>query len=535
MIRFYLFAAFALALGYAQFRESGLPEIAGRLEVSVEQAGSGRLVPARVYLFKNDRPFRLSPVEALFPIRVDMFYRERLWQTRRRAATLEVTCNDQSHFLLLDGKGNYDLPAGKYRVEAYRGLFFKPASEEFELRAGQTTSVVLKLAPVKGHEQWLSGDDHIHITRGPEDDDVFLRWLQAEDLSVGNFLQLQRQMDAAVQYAFGPAGEAKAPGYSLRPGHESRSAFYGHVNLLGGREMIRPLSVGSEYANSPEAYPFPTILFRRGRALGATVGYAHFDGSVKHSALLLDLAHRSLDFVEVQQFGVTKSEAWYQVLNAGFQVTGIAGSDFPVGLGRLKAWPRAIPLLGPERTLVKAAPGDSAYEAWAAGVRRGAVVVSNGPLVEFTVNGKGPGTIIPWSGESLQATGSVGVAAYRPIESVEVVLNGQVVASRKGDGKQTELDMPFQLPLRESAWIAARVNCVREESEPAIQAHTNPVYLLREGKPVLVRADREALLRKWEAEAAYYKSPELKFGSEQQRSELLRAVDETLRVLRAGL
>ena len=162
-------------------------------------------------------------------------------------------------------------------------------------------------------------------------------------------------------------------------------------------------------------------------------------------------------------------------------------------------------------------------------------MVSNGPLVEFTVNGKGPGATIQWSGESLQVTGSVGVAAYRPIESVEVVVNGQVTASRKGDGKQTELGMPFQLPLRESAWIAARVNCVREESEPAIQAHTNPVYLLREGKPVLVRADREALLRKWEAEAAYYKSPELKFASEQQRSELLRAVDETLRVLRAGL
>jgi hypothetical protein len=44
------------------------------------------------------------------------------------------------------------------------------------------------------------------------------------------------------------------------------------------------------YANSPEAYPFPAVLFARGRQLGATVGYAHFSGSMPHSTLLLDLA-----------------------------------------------------------------------------------------------------------------------------------------------------------------------------------------------------------------------------------------------------
>src|SRR6185436_2632588 len=99
--------------------------------------------------------------------------------------------------------------------------------------------------------------DHIHLVRTRQDDDVFLGWLEAEDLSVGNFLQLQRQMDAAPQHAFGRAGEAKKAGYSVRPGHESRCEYYGHVNLLGGREMIRPLSIGKMYASQEEAYPFP--------------------------------------------------------------------------------------------------------------------------------------------------------------------------------------------------------------------------------------------------------------------------------------
>ena len=91
------------------------------------------------------------------------------------------------------------------------------------------------------------------------------------------------------------------------------------------------------YANTPEAYPFPNRLFAEGRAIGAAVGYAHFDGAMKHSTLPLDLALGAIDFIEVFQFGVLKAEPWYELLNAGFRVTGIAGSDFPANLSRVQA------------------------------------------------------------------------------------------------------------------------------------------------------------------------------------------------------
>jgi hypothetical protein len=73
-------------------------------------------------------------------------------------------------------------------------------------------------------------------------------------------------------------------------------------------------------------------VFDQGRRAGATVGFAHFNGSAPHSTLLMDLTLSRLDFIEVFQFGVLKSQEWYELLNAGFQVTGIAGSDFPVPL-----------------------------------------------------------------------------------------------------------------------------------------------------------------------------------------------------------
>src|SRR5579864_3384909 len=518
VVRPVLFGVFALALTWAQF-QVGAPELSAHLDLQIDP-----VMPARVYLFKDDQPFRLSPVQAMLPLRIDLFYRERLWTNSPTPETLEVTCNDQSHFFLLKGRASFNLPAGHYRVEAYRGLFFIPASEQFDLKAGETRQVTVRLKNWAGsaREQWISGDDHIHLTRSRADDDVFLGWLQAEDLSVGNFLQLQRQADAAVQYAFGRPGEARREGYAIRPGHESRSEFYGHVNFLGGREMIRPLSVGAMYANSPESYPFPAVLFAKGRTLGATVGYAHFNGSMPHSTLLMDLALKNIDFLEVFQFGALKTGEWYELLNAGLHATGIAGSDFPVPLNRVKSWPRGIPLLGPERTLVKAPHNGSAYGAWSAGVRKGNAIVTNGPLVEIHA-------------DESTSTVSASASYFRPLEKLEIVRNGQVVAGVPGDGKRTALTISVEVPGTESCWVAARVAAQKEPGEPEIQAHTNPVYLLRDGKPVIIQSAREALVARWETEMAWYKSAPVAFRSDAERREFFHQADLALQELRRPL
>jgi hypothetical protein len=509
--RSYLVAFFGLALGWAQFRESGAPELAAHLELATDP-----VAPARVYLFKDGQPFRFSPVQALLPLRVDLFYRERLWRSSDHPDVLEVSCNDQSHFFLLKGRASFDLPAGHYRVESYRGLFYTPAQVEFDLRAGETRKVSLKLENWAGaaREQWLSGDDHIHLTRSREDDPVFLAWLKAEDLSVGNFLQLQRQADAAVQYAFGAAGRAADARYAIQPGHESRSEFYGHVNLLGGRELIRPLSVGTMYANSPDTSWYPLRLFEIGRRAGALVGYAHFSGSTPHSTLLLDVT-RSLDFVEVFQFGVLKTAEWYELLNAGFHVTGIAGSDFPVPLNRSKTWPRWIPLLGPERTLVKAPPAPDPYTAWAAGVKAGKAIVTNGPLVELNANGN-----------TVTAT----AAFYRPLVRLEIVRNGAVIASASGDEHRKELSVSAALSGGESYWVAARVTAQKLADEPDIQAHTNPIYVAGPN-PVPVPEARRGLAARWKTELDWYRSGPLQFASEPLRRKFFEEGEQALKIL----
>jgi hypothetical protein len=527
-----LFAALTLS---AQQRDSALrPDHTSALTIEVRHADTGELVPARVYLFRGATPHRLSPVDNLLPLFEDNFYRERIWRMTNEPRSLEVDIHNQWHDLLLEGKATFDIPAGEdYRVEAYHGFFWHPGAAQFQMQPEQPKTVVVKLRPIAPgrQEKWISGDEHIHLMRAKEDDPVFLKWLRAEDLNVGMFLTGMRQQHFGVQYGWGREGEARLPGFSIRSGQETRSEFYGHTLLFGQHRLIEPPGIGSMYGNSPWAYPYPPAYFQEGHQAGAITGYAHFHGSMPHSQLLLNLVQNRLDFVEMLQYGWIKTRAWYELLNAGLRVVGTAGCDFPDPHNHFRPWPRHLPLLGPERTLVKADPGESAYAAWAAGIQRGAVVISNGPLLDFEVDGEAPGKIFQWSGPSRDIAARATAVFYRPIVKVEIVLNGRVVATAEGDGKQNEVMVPFQTKITESSWIAARAKSVSYPGEPEIWAHANPVYVLQDGQPVYVKRDREALRERWAAEVEYYKTASLQFEKESQREELMRMAEDTLRAL----
>lgn len=527
----------------AQVRDSALrPDYAAHLEVVVQDGETGKVVPARVYLFRSGQQHRLSPVDSLLPLLQDNFYRNRIWRMTNTPKTLEVFVRNMPHTILLDGRATFDVPAwNEYRIEAHRGLFYSPATADFALKPNERKTVTLKVYPMAPgrQEQWISADDHVHLARAKEDDNVFLRWMQAENLHVLNDLEGQRQQHFGVQHGWGREGEGRAPGQSIRSGHETRSDFYGHVLVLGGRELIRPLGIGDMYGNAPEAYPYPAVTFAQGRKLGGLAGFAHFHGSREHSTLLMDLALNHLDFVEVMQYALVKMKpwykaiGWYELLNSGFRVVGTAGCDFPDPTDHFVPWPHVLPLLGPERTLVKAKakPGESAWETWADGIRRGAAVVSNGPLLEFTVEGKEPGAVISWTGSSHSVKGVATAVFHRPLERLEIVANGKVVASTEGEGAKKEITLPFDFPVSESTWVAARAQSPNLRPDIAIWAHSNPLYVLRDNRPVHVKQDRELIRQQWEKEVAYYRSAGLVFAADSQRKEFFRLAEETLKIL----
>jgi hypothetical protein len=502
-------AGFALLLAWAQWEELGPPAHAARLEVTTTSR-----MPARIYLFRNSAPFRLTPVDGVIPIRSDTYYRDALYTRAPNPSVVEVVANNEYHYLLLKGSATFYLPPGRYTLEAYRGLFYAPAVANLDLKADETRRLDVDLKPWTDPAAWISGDDHIHLTRDRKHDPVFLSWLEAEDLTVGNFLQLQRQMDAAVQYGFGRAAEARRGRYSIRSGQESRNEFWGHINLLGNDRLIRPLSTGAMYANAEDSDPWSALWFEEGRKAGAIAGFAHFPWKPQRSTLLMDAALGNLDFVEVFQFGVLKTEIWYEMLNAGLRVHPIAGSDFPVPFARFKQWPRWLPLLGPERALVRAGRSGDSFREWADGVRQGRAIVTNGPLVELDVD---------------RASGLATAKAsfWRPLEKIEIVRNGTVIAAGAGGSVTAEGAI-----TPDSCWLAARVRAQTLPGEPDIQAHTAPVFFLRDGKPVNVRAARQSAAAQWEDNLAFFRGAGIRFSSESRKRAFFEQAERALEVLK---
>ena len=105
-------------------------------------------------------------------------------------------------------------------------------------------------------------------------------------------------------------------------------------------------------------------------------------------------------------------------------------------------------------------------------------------------------------------------------------------ATAKGDGKRQKLEIEGPVAVGESAWFAAHGVAKKEEGEPDIQAHTNPVYALENGRPVRVQEAREAYANRWAAEVEYYRGAKLPFANDRQRAGFFAACERAWEVLR---
>jgi hypothetical protein len=104
----------------------------------------------------------------------------------------------------------------------------------------------------------------------------------------------------------------------------------------------------------------------------------------------------------------------------------------------------------------------------------------------------------------------------------------------RGDGQKKHLSAAVSLDCRESCWAAARVQARKEENEPELQAHTNAAYLVRNGRPVMMRAARQSVVNQWEAEIARYREANLVFTAAQKK-EFFDQAERALAALRRPL
>ena len=438
----------------------------GTLRLAVEDAASGRPIPARFGLY--DETGR-APLPSERSVLVHRFVDEvrLLWVNPR-------TWWPSEHRLAFYVDGEYEarLPAGNYELVATRGPEYRGYQRTVEVRADETTDLAILIEryadlPAEG---WYSGDSHVHIARDHTEDDAVWAQVAAEDIHVANLLEMGNiAVTHFKQPAWGEAGQYVREGHALVSGQEDpRTVQRGHTIHHNLRRPIR---------QDPESYFMYHRVFEASRAQGGISGYAHmgqlFNGE---RGLALDVPFDLVDFIEVLQGGRLYDDIWYSFLNLGFNVRPIAGADYPY-------FGPTLP--GVERTYVKL-DGPFAPSEWFNAYRAGHTYVSNGPFLEFHVNGREMGSELRVArGESLDI---VAEASLNPdidrLNRLELVVHGDVVAMATetfGDGDR--LRLAARIEADESLWVAVRAYGDRDGARDMTVAHSAPVFVVVEDEP----------------------------------------------------
>ncbi len=411
-------------------------------------------------------------------------------------------------FFYSDGVSTLTVPAGEVEVTAVRGLATPPATERVTIKAGETRTVTVTLAPVWNARAngWLAGEHHFHLNYGGPyvlEPDVLTNMGLAEELDVLTpmLANLAQRFEDQPLFAY---RHVKAKPWIVWS-QEVRAHFFGHVGVLNASSLHWPWIWG------PSGYDVHDRDDRTNgdvldwtRAHGGISTYVHPVSAAGTFALdaprgiptgfVADAVQGKIDAIELaclwsDERGTT--DLWYRILNAGIPMAITAGTDVMNNLYRTMAVGTTRVYVHPDK------PGDVA--SYFAALKAGRSFVSTGPMLDFHVSAAGPGQVIKRGSGSASYTLDIHSAVA--VDTVEIVVNGAVVERLGG------LDAPgsrhitgtVQLPV--GGWVAARVSGAPTRAWPAMDsyafAHTAPVWIDRVGstEPSAKAAAARDLLR----------------------------------------
>jgi hypothetical protein len=153
--------------------------------------------------------------------------------------------------------------------------------------------------------------------------------------------------------------------------------------------------------------------------------------------------------------------------------------------------------------------GPLTYESWLDGVRKGRTFVTNGPMLDFHINGKGIGdeVLLKKPGTAL-LEGRVRFDLNRDdVDRVDVIVNGATVKSFPKGSHPGEITFQFPYEFTSTSWVALKaVGGMTDEPaswhpsppQPGSQAHTAAIYVTIQGAPPLSAQPAAKLLaHKW--------------------------------------
>lgn len=392
-------------------------------------------------------------------------------------------------------------PAGPVTVTAVSGLATPSVTGTATVPAGGSAELVLDLEPVwdAGEAGWYSGDHHFHLNYGgirdlaPTD---LLGMMRGEQLDVATPLlaNLHNRFEDQALWGWRHDGPPVA-----RFGQEVRAHFHGHVGMFGIDSLFWPWIWG----------PGNPVYNRDDRSNAEAMQHAREEGGIGvyvhpvsirdpfenpssipleliPDGVLGDMGAIELACLWTDELGT--AEVWYRLLNIGRPVLAVAGTDVMKDYFRTMA-------IGTTRVYAQV-EGPFTFDSYMDGLHAGRSFVSTGPLLEFLVDGVGPGGVV----DPVRARWTLDIHSAVPYDRVEVLVNGAVVWSGEGTAEPGTRAHSGSLDLPEGGWIAVRAYSDGPVEWPAMNpsafAHSAPVWIGRVGstEPAAERAAAADLL-----------------------------------------
>jgi TolB protein len=459
----------------------------GRVRVAVKDAATGQETQSRVYAIGSDGK-SYTPQ--------DGFHR------------MVVVTND--HYFHAPGNFTIELPVGPATIELTKGFEYRPEKQSVVVAANETRTIEFALKrtidmPARG---WYSGDNHIHMNYGGIYEATprsLMLEADGEDLHVINDL-IANQAGTRIhdlKYFEGKLNAISKPNRLMYFNEEFRPGFAGHMALLNLKKFVWPQFLGNRGTAVAAHYPPNSHVLDEVHAQGGVAGYVHpfttperdpeeYDYSGARE-FPVNAALGNVDYYDVMCIWsdeYVSAKVWYRVLNLGFRVPASAGTDAMTNYWR-------APAIGTTRVYVR---GGSTldYQEWVRALTAGRSFVTNGPLIFMRVDQREPGDELRLPGaKATPVRVEVEARSIFPMEALDIVQNGKVVRSVKPTDPY-HVTFAESVPVDRSGWIAARVTGPGKQHllmDSYVYAHTNPVYLMKEGSTPSSPEDAQYFLR----------------------------------------
>jgi hypothetical protein len=464
-----------LTVGRVRLIERSLREIArlGCIDVSVTDRATGEPIPARI-----------TVVDAGGAL-LDVHYAERPTTAVRPGIAYTS-----------DGAAALEVPEGRCRVWASRGMEWSAESSEVEVTYGGRSQVALALEREVDTRGWVAADTHVHTVTysGHGDASVEERLVtlagEGVELAIAtdhnhqtDYLPLQEELRLARHFTPVVGNEVTTenghmnafplpPGKDVPPHEESDwKKLVAGIRARGARVVIL------NHPRWPEDGKDPLTRFGFDERTGQNAAGQEFtfDG--------IELVNSDCPTAPTR----TVLPAWYALLNRGQRFTAVGASDsHAVGV-----------VVGQGRTYVPSRTDDPAridVDAACAAFLEGRVSVSLGMLALIEVAGEGMGESVRTRADEIEVVVEVRHPSWVTPRTLEIVVNGAVAASApldretEGNGGDTPSAKRRRLSVRlpsGDAWVVALASGDQvtapfwSMSVPETLAITNPVFVRR--------------------------------------------------------